>query len=277
MASIWHRILDALRGFPAVSPLALLLALRRPKGLPGFLANVRRSYRASAKLRAAAVLPHDLLKDRGVITMRLGEHGVFPGEAGLLVAELVAAPQPLRVFEIGTFEGAQTALIAMSTSDETRVLTLDLPPDEPVPRGVTDKTLIDLAAGQVGARFRDTSWDEAEITQLYGNSKTFDFSPYYDSIELVVIDASHSHEFVLSDSMQAFRMIRAGGVLLGHEYESMRSEYGVTRCVDRLWKRHGCPIYRLSSEGGDSRYALMYVDEPTKEKLAAIAQSQDSF
>ncbi|MCP4246658.1 MAG: hypothetical protein GY778_06385 [bacterium] len=277
MASIWHKALDLLRGLPAVSPLALFLAARRPQALPVFLASVWRGYRASAKLRAPAVMPHQLLKDRGPFTLRLGEHGVFPGEAGLLVAELVAILQPLRTFEIGTFRGSKTALIAMNTPDAARIFTLDLPLTELIPDRITDKHLIEISSKRVGECFRSTPWNESKITQLYGNSETFDFSPYYESMDFVVIDASHSRRYVFGDTMQAFQMVRPGGVLLWHDYESMRSEYGVTWFVDRLRKHHKCPVYRLSEEPGDSRYAAMLVDGPTKDRLSAIARDKDSF
>src|SRR5262249_40540245 len=140
--------------------------------------------------------------------------------------------KPERVFEIGTSTGRRTALMAMNTSETARIFTLDLPPDAAVPEGASDLHLIENSKHEVGKHFRETRWNGSKITQLFGNSKTFDFGPYHESIDLVMVDGSHTYEFVESDSFNAFRMIREGGVILWHDYESERSEYGVSAFVD---------------------------------------------
>ncbi len=55
-------------------------------------------------------------------------------------------------------------------------------------------------------------------------------------------------------------MIKPEGVILWHDYESMRSEYGVNRFVDRLRVVHQLPVRRLSSARGDTRYAVFASD-----------------
>jgi predicted O-methyltransferase YrrM len=278
MRSVWFKVQDVLRGLPALSPLSALVALRQPRLLPVFHANVLRSYRVAKGGRAPSRLPHDLLPSAGVVNLRLGEYGLFPGkEADYPIIELVALLRPDRVFEIGTSTGRRTALMAMNTSDTAKIFTLDLPPDAATPEYASDLHLIDQSKQHVGRHFRGTRWDGQKIMQLFGDSMTFDYSPYHGSIDLVMVDGSHTYEFAASDTFNAFRMIRAGGVILWHDYESERSEYGVNAFVDRLRTHHGCPVVRLSSEWGDTRFAALHVDDVVLGKLRHLAAHTSEF
>lgn len=277
MASWRHRVLDLLRGLPAASPLALALALRRPGRLPLFLSDCLRAYRQHAGLRIPAITPWELLDFKGVATLRLGENGIHAAsETSFVLAQLAAMLAPRRIFEIGTSQGRTTALLAMNAPADAEILTLDLPPEAALPPGATDRHLVELARRELGIAFRGTAW-EARITQLLGDSSGFDFSPYRDAIDLVIVDASHSYPFVASDSWNAFRMVRPGGVVVWDDYESMRSEYGVSRFVDRLRHVHGAPVFRLGRDPGDSRKAAMRVDERWKRDLVALADHPERF
>ena len=222
-------------------------------------------------------MPRELLDKKNSVTLRIGENGIFPYyEPQYLVIELVALLQPKAAFEIGTFRGLVTSLIAMNMPAEGCIYTLDLPSTD-IPEHASDLSYIKQVESTVGEFFRDTPWMGSKIQQLRGNSLTFDFSPYYERMELVLVDASHTYQAVFSDSMNAFRMIKVGGVILWHDYESMRSEYGVNRFVDRLRERHRCPAMRLSSEWGDTRYAALKVTEEIKATLMLLANQSQQF
>ena len=273
MRSLKYPLLDAIRGIPAVSLLTLVLAFRRPRTLHLMLADTWQAFKKHAGLRIPAITPWELLNYTGVVTLKLGENGLYAAkEPNFLAMQIAAMLRPGRIFEIGTSQGRTTCLLAMNTPETTHIFTLDLPPDEPLPGQVTDLHLIELARRELGCAFHNTSW-QSRITQLLGNSATFDYSPYYDSIDLVLVDGSHSYPFVLRDTLNAFRMIRPGGVILWHDYESMRTEYGVTRVVNGLRKRHGLPTYRLSRPESDTRYAVLRVDEAGKRKGVALAEN----
>lgn len=277
MASLRHVAFDLLRGLPAISPLSIALLLRRPTQLHRLLADGRRAYQHHAGLQIPTITPWELLAFDGEVTLKLGENGLFAAmEESFLIMQLVAMMQPQRIFEIGTSQGRMTALMAMNAPPSTQIFTLDLPPDAAAPTHATDLHLVELARRELGIAFRDTTWAKS-ITQLLGDSSRFDFSPYYDSIDLVMVDGSHSYPFVFSDSMQAFRMIQPGGVILWHDYGSMRSEYGVTKLVDPLRYRHGLPSYRLGRPQGISHYGALRVDVDVKKKLLAIADNPGSF
>ncbi|HEY3804355.1 MAG TPA: class I SAM-dependent methyltransferase [Kofleriaceae bacterium] len=212
------------------------------------------------------------------MNLRLGEYGLFPGkEADYPIIELVALLQPDRVFEIGTSTGRRTALMAMNTSETAKIFTLDLPPDATTPEHASDLHIIENSKLHVGKHFRATRWSGQKIVQLLGDSMFFDYSPYHNSIDLVMVDGSHTYEFAASDTFNAFRMIRRDGVILWHDYESERSEYGVNAFVDRLRLHHQCPVVRLSSEWGDTRFAALRVDDTVLAKLRELASQPSSF
>jgi hypothetical protein len=64
--------------------------------------------------------------------------------------------------------------------------------------------------------------EAASITRLYGNSATFDFSPYRGSIDLVYVDASHGASCVRCDTEAALRMLSELGTIVWHDYTHTR-------------------------------------------------------
>ena len=146
--------------------------------------------------------------------------------------------KPRRIFEIGTYTGSSTLEMAINTFDETEILTLDLEPSE-----------------KIGSAFRHASYN-SKIRQLYGNSLTFDYTPYERSVDLVLVDANHSYECVGSDTEKAFALLRPGGVIVWDDYRwlDVHSECaGVTLFLNKLQTKR-----RLFSIAG-TRFAI-YVD-----------------
>jgi predicted O-methyltransferase YrrM len=75
---------------------------------------------------------------------------------------------------------------------------------------------------------------KSKITQLYGDSATFDFSNYRKQVDLIFIDGSHSYEYVLSDSKRALEILNSQGVIFWHDYGA---EWwpGVTQALNELY------------------------------------------
>lgn len=143
-----------------------------------------------------------------------------------VLGALAQVRQPRRIFEIGTYDGATTLLLARNAPD-AEVFTLDLPPEGAGAATVTEEV---KNAGQgVGRRFRGT--DESErITQLLGDSRTFDFGPWYGTVDFVVVDGGHELDCVRADTATAFRLLKPGGVIVWDDYE--RGWPGVVQAVD---------------------------------------------
>jgi predicted O-methyltransferase YrrM len=152
----------------------------------------------------------------------------------MIIAAFVKQRQPAMCFEIGTFDGRTTENMAANQPDNGKCYTLDLPPDgadkAALPLACGDKTYIDKPVS--GARISAQA-KSSKITQLYGDSGTFDFSPYFGQVDLMFVDGSHSYEYVLSDTEVAWNMVKPGGLILWHDYNS-RWWPGVTRALNQF-------------------------------------------
>lgn len=70
-----------------------------------------------------------------------------------------------------------------------------------------------------------------KIHQLYGDSATYDFSTYYDTCSLVFVDGSHTYDYAKSDTAEALKMVKKGGVIIWHDYGFWK---GVTRALEEI-------------------------------------------
>lgn len=151
-----------------------------------------------------------------------------------VIAKMVRFSNPQNIFEIGTFDGRTALNAAANCSPTARVYTLDLPQED------LRRTRLPLASGdhehikkdRPGSKFLGTDL-QSKITQLLGDSAAFDFSRFYNSMDFIFIDGSHSYQYVLNDSKVALRLLRAGkGVILWHDYAVSP---GVTRALNEMF------------------------------------------
>ena len=106
------------------------------------------------------------------------------------------------VFEVGTYTGMATLVMAMNAPTGCEISTLDLDPTQRAQHGVHPFTL--------GSAFLETPFRH-QIRQLYGDSMTFDYGPFLGRMDLVFIDAVHTYDRVRSDTLNAFKLLRPGG------------------------------------------------------------------
>jgi predicted O-methyltransferase YrrM len=152
---------------------------------------------------------------------------VMPLTETLTIGAISQWLQPKRVFEIGTYRGTTALALAMNSPDDATIFTLDLPP-RTQGDGQTDD--------EVGSAYRGVAAGR-KITQLYGDSTTFDFRAYERSVDLILIDGNHDERFVSIDTANALKMLTPSGVIVWDDYlwDSRYPECaGVTRCLDKL-------------------------------------------
>jgi predicted O-methyltransferase YrrM len=142
-------------------------------------------------------------------------HWLLPLKELLTIGAICQAMQPNNILEIGTYTGSTTLLMAMNTPGGCRILTIDIPPSEQKTHHHGLGT--GLPEFEVGAAFAAHS-AARKITQLYGDSCTFDFSLYSGSMDMVLVDADHTYQAVKKDSATAFDLLRAGGVIIWDDY-----------------------------------------------------------
>jgi hypothetical protein len=135
----------------------------------------------------------------------------------------VLARDATEMFEFGTCTGRTTYLWARNSPPGARVTTLTLAPGqedrysvEPGDRGLESRVALkEIHAGPFLYQGTDV---EEKVTQLYGDSKAFDETPYRGRCDLIFVDGSHAASYVRSDTDKALRMLRPGGLLLWHDY-----------------------------------------------------------
>jgi predicted O-methyltransferase YrrM len=136
------------------------------------------------------------------------------------------------VVEIGTSDGNTALNLAANLPSEGRVTTIDLPPnwdrkflyDVPVQhRNVTDRN-------QIGIQYQGTPY-EGRIRQVLGDSAGLDWKALQPPFDMIFIDGCHFRDYVKTDTENAIRNIRPGGVIVWHDYGDIKD---VSTVVDEF-------------------------------------------
>jgi len=206
------------------------LASARRRALISQLARAA-NYRERPRPRLPAVLLSQLTKETTPVGLPNAEGN--EGEVSLLelvtIARLVRERAPRELFEIGTFNGRTTLVLATNAPDGARVHTLDLPPDQPARLDLVSKERRFVEKERAGILVLGSGYENS-VQQHYGDSATFDFSSF--AVDFVFVDGSHAYEYVMNDSVRALSMLRGGrGLILWHDYGEWE---GVTRALNEL-------------------------------------------
>jgi len=162
----------------------------------------------------------------------------------------VLAKQATSLFEFGTCSGKTTYLWAKNSPADARIITLTLGKNQHADYLAAREdnglaTLTALAESAFDSFIYSGTPVEHKITQLFGDSKRFDETPYLKQCDLIFIDGSHAYSYVKNDTEKALRMLREGGLLLWHDYRYRNVETrGVRRYLDELSET--LPLIRLS-------------------------------
>jgi predicted O-methyltransferase YrrM len=139
--------------------------------------------------------------------------------------------KPRKIFEFGTFNGRTTLNLAMNAPADAKVYTLDLrTPGQAHLVTSRDEDRYRLGNNS-GYLFRDCGVAK-KIEQLWSDSAKFDDTPYHGQMDLIFVDGAHTYEYVCNDTRKALAMLRAGGIILWHDYCVWYP--GVVRCVEEL-------------------------------------------
>jgi len=178
--------------------------------------------------------------------------GLGSWHADLIALMMLAQiKKPTRIFEIGTLHGSSALHFALN-APQAHVFTLDLPLNyTPTLKATSvDKRLI--SEGQQRTLVFDHLPEKDRITCLYGDSASFDFSPFHNSIDLFFIDGAHHYEYVKSDTRKALECVRQGGVIAWHDYGRCGAN-GVSRWLNEF-RRQGNEVQRIP--GGSLAYMV---------------------
>jgi hypothetical protein len=74
------------------------------------------------------------------------------------------------------------------------------------------------AYGLIGKKYLDAGWGK-RVCQIYADSREWDTRAYPDGFfDTAFIDGGHTADVVESDTRQALRLVRAGGLVMWHDF-----------------------------------------------------------
>jgi hypothetical protein len=146
--------------------------------------------------------------------------------------------KPTLMLEFGTFNGRTTLNMALNT--HSCIYTVDLPKngntklpladgkhdpnDELGFIGLTEKLFNDYPRRPRGFA------PIADIRQIWMDTAEFGHQTLSDQFDFMFVDASHSFENCQNDTVNAFRLVRQGGIIAWHDYNGWP---GVTEALNR--------------------------------------------
>jgi len=170
------------------------------------------------------------------IPFQPGTGGTTALESLLLISALRTV-RAKRVFEFGTFFGRTTFALALNLLEDGEVCTLS-PNNSEV--GAVFQTEPNLICARRKAEstlpmdyYRHPC--RAKIRPIYGDSRAFDFTPFYSKMDLVFVDGGHEIVTLISDTANAFRMADTGrsSCVFWHDYGFVETP-GVKAYLDEV-------------------------------------------
>lgn len=167
-----------------------------------------------------------------------------------VICALVSKNKPTNTFEFGTFNGRTTLNIARNIPLASKIFTLDISANNEKPALACDPqdySFINRAHKTL--YFHNTPYAE-KITTIKGDSATFDLSPLFNTMDVVLIDGSHSPQYVKNDTEAALKLIGNNkGIIIWHDYNGIYWK-GVTSVLNDYYNN-------------DARFASVFSIENT--------------
>ncbi len=191
--------------------------------------NLEKDYQSHVKLIDMKGLQELLNGDDPYIHFKFGSRF---GNVNLLesiaLAYIVQTMNPKRIFEFGTFDGFSTYHLAMNSSENAVIYTLDLADSNLhnseyfrsssiIEHHADLATYDEMLRRGVGVEYKVSS-SGYKVKQLVGDSLRSDFSEFKGNIDLCFIDGGHSLECIRSDTANALDMIVDGGIIIWHDF-----------------------------------------------------------
>jgi hypothetical protein len=251
--AIWKSCLKTILGCNAA---AIIKGLRL--GPAKFFSGSARSFDACDPLEkdheeAAALLAnipevglHDILAGRKPsiqISVRNYEDGILPTEHAIALLAIAVVENPTEVFEIGTFFGHTTILLAQNLKNAL-IHTIDLPPGFSPERDLSQEVPKDdfhlIRRRIVGREYKNQCPSE-RIIQHFGDTANWDFSSIKNA-NFFFIDGSHTYEYCKNDSEKCYRVCNGKGTFIWHDCDP--GHIGVLRFLNK-WQTLGRMIVRI--------------------------------
>ena len=127
------------------------------------------------------------------------------------------------IFEFGTCSGKTTYLMALNSSEDTKITTITLNPNEINNIQKFDKdneiSYRNIKNESIYEKFlfSGTS-EEKKIKVIFMNSINFNNTEFKEKMDFIFIDGGHTYSVVKNDSEKSFEMLKPNGIILWHDY-----------------------------------------------------------
>jgi len=155
------------------------------------------------------------------------------------------------IFEFGTCSGKTTYLMALNSSEETKITSLTLDPRNinNLERGNLDNKIShrNIVNESIYEKFLFSGTDvEKKIDVIFENSLEFEHFAYKSKIDLIFIDGGHTYSVVKNDTEKSFEMIKPNGIILWHDYvPGKKSSKDIVKYLNKISKER--KIYHIKN------------------------------
>ena len=171
------------------------------------------------------------------------------------LSTLIKAVNPQTIFEFGTYNGFTTLHMAVNSQASCKIYTIDLPEDYDASHAsqfsYDDLLVVQLSQKTVLQRFYKGHFLESKIIELFGDSSSYDYSPYEGKMDVVFIDGNHSFAFVKKDTENALKMLSPRGIIVWHDFDYIihRDVFHYLQGLSREFPIYSVPNTRFAIYG----------------------------
>src|SRR5690606_28539266 len=130
--------------------------------------------------------------------------------------------KPQKIFEFGIGRGGSLLHFIDNTDSSVEIKSFDINLD----------ALPDFIRSKISS--------EKRVELIVGDSNEYDLSSHFDTYDFIFIDGGHEYREVKADTLNAFKMLKAGGVIIWDDYNPFYS--GVFKVVNNIQKQGLRPI-----------------------------------
>ena len=153
------------------------------------------------------------------------------------------------IFEFGTCSGKTTYLMALNSSEDTKITTITLNPNKLNNIQKFDKdnesSYRNLKNESIYNKFLFSGTpEEKKIKVIFINSVDFINTEFKEKIDFIFIDGGHTYSVVKNDSEKSFEMLKPNGIILWHDYvPGKRSSSDVVKYINSILDKK--KIYKI--------------------------------
>ena len=101
----------------------------------------------------------------------------------------------------------------------------------------------DQCSFDVGEFVKKDEKAKKNVELLSGDSTTFDYSPYKDSIDLMFIDGSHYYDYTVSDTENAMKCVKKNGFIIWHDFNNTHLDN--VKAIYEMCKKYNLDLHRI--------------------------------